>query len=276
MDFVFFGYDLTLANARHLIAQGHHLRALFTFPCDNVFNFNREVMALGAELSIPVFEHAPQPADIANWQDQGAQVFLCAGYPFKIPPIDERRAYGLNLHPSLLPAGRGLMPVPHILLNHPEAAGFTVHKLAPRIDAGDILAQQSLPLHSRETVETYSARITLASPPLLARIFDDLSSFWTHATAQDETKASLFPPPDDALRTLNWTQPIARIDAIARAFGRYGCLAWVEGVQYVIYHLDTWAEPHNLRPGTVALRPSREIIVAAADGFVCIKDMHIN
>lgn len=276
MDFVFFGYDLTLDNARHLIAQGHRLRALFTFPCDNVFNFNRDMSALAHAQNVPIVDQAPQTADITHWQDNGVQVFLCAGYPFKIPAIDERRAYGLNLHPSFLPYGRGLMPVPHILLNHPEAAGFTVHKLAPRIDAGDILAQQALPLHPRETVETYSARIALASPPLLAQIFADLPGFWVRAMPQDESKASLFPPPDEALRTLDWTQSVARIDAVARAFGRYGCLGWAEDKQYVIYHLDVWEAQHGLKPGTVALRLPREIIVAAADGFVCIKDMHIN
>jgi folate-dependent phosphoribosylglycinamide formyltransferase PurN len=59
---------------------------------------------------------------------------------------------GLNLHPSLLPRHRGPLPSFWALLDQPArpgappASGVTLHRLAPRIDAGAILAQQAVPL----------------------------------------------------------------------------------------------------------------------------------
>lgn len=272
MKFVYFGYDFLLGSALRLLEDGHELIGVFTFPCDNVFNFNAQTLALARHLDIPFKQDPPLASDIEFFQARGAGCFLSAGYPFKIPPIDSNRSYGINVHPSLLPAGRGLMPTPHIIMNHPKASGLTVHKLAPRFDEGDILHQTPLPLRDHETVETLSARIALRAPDILSMLFSDLPTYWNDARPQNEKKASWFPPPDDLMRTLDWNLPVERIDTIARAFGRYGSLARFDNDLWIVYAHDVWKERHHLKPGTVALRLPREVIIAAKNGFVCLKE----
>jgi methionyl-tRNA formyltransferase len=274
MKFVYFGYDFMLGSVQRLLEDGHELIGVFTFPCDNVFNFNAQTVGLAEYLKIPVITEPPKPSDIAAYIQKGCACFLSAGYPFKIPPIDETKSRGINVHPSLLPLGRGLMPTPHILLNHPKASGLTVHKLTPGFDEGDILHQTPLPLHERETVETLSARIALRAPDVLSMIFSDLPSYWSDARPQNEKKATYFPPPDDSMRLLEWTLPVKRLDEIARAFGRYGSLARFDNELWVVYAHDIWQEKHGLKPGTVAIRLPREIVIAAKDGFVCLKEFH--
>jgi methionyl-tRNA formyltransferase len=53
---------------------------------------------------------------------------------------------GLNVHPSLLPKHRGPTPTIHALLDPEPAFGVTVHRLATRIDAGEVLAQVAVDL----------------------------------------------------------------------------------------------------------------------------------
>ena len=275
MKFVYCGYDFMLGAVRRLLEDGHELTGVFTFECDNVFNFNIETLALAKKHGVLSVLSPPQDIHIEAFIDKGAQCFLAGGYPYKIPPIDELRAYGINIHPSLLPAGRGLMPTPHIIMHYPKAAGISVHKLTSIFDDGDILYQEVLPLSPRETVETYSARIALRAPDILSSIMADLPPHWQNARAQNRNKASTFPPPDDAMRTLDWSSPVETIDKTARAFGRFGCLAHFDGQIFVVYALDVWKEKHRLSPGTIALRQAREIIIAARDGFVCLKDFQI-
>ena len=129
MKFVFFGYDFSLPVLQRLLDDGHELVALFTFECDNVFNFNREIIKTAQKQSVPFTMAKPTAEEIAYYTNEGAELFLSCGYPYKIPSIDESKAYSINTHPSLLPRGRGLMPSPHILMHEPEVAGFTVHKL---------------------------------------------------------------------------------------------------------------------------------------------------
>ncbi|MBK1662395.1 formyltransferase family protein [Paracraurococcus ruber] len=74
---------------------------------------------------------------------------------------------GLNLHPSLLPRHRGPVPTLWALAEEPPCFGVTVHRLAPRIDAGAILAQRALDLPAGVTASAAARALHLAGLPLL-------------------------------------------------------------------------------------------------------------
>jgi methionyl-tRNA formyltransferase len=271
MNFIYFGYDFMLGAVERLRGDGHVLKAVFSFPCDNIFNFNGELRALAENLNIPFSTEKPTVRDINHMMALGADIFIAAGYPYKIPPVPSP-AYGINLHPSLLPKGRGMMPTPYILMNHPEAAGVTIHKMTQKFDGGDILIQRSLPLSPRETVETYSARVAMAGPELVSAVCGDIKKFWAAAMPQDETQTLYFPPPTEEMRMLDFSAGIDAVDKTARALGRFGALARFDDVLWFVYALDTWREDHNFTPGDIVCVLAREIVVAAKDGFVCIKE----
>lgn len=271
MKFVYFGYDFMLGAVERLRAEGHDLLAVFSFPCDQVFNFNGEIRELAAGLNIPFSIEKPAAKDIDGLIAKGADVFIAAGYPYKIPPVPAP-AYGINIHPSLLPLGRGIMPTPYILTNHPEAAGITIHKMTQTFDGGDILMQRPLPLSLRETVETYCARIAMAAPDMVSAVCGDIKKFWSTATPQNESKALHFPAPTEDMRTIDFTAGIDAIDKTARAFGRFGALARLDNALWFVYAIDVWREDHNFTPGDVVCILNREIVIAARDGFVCVKE----
>ena len=272
MKFVFFGYDFMVPAVRRLIADGHELIGIMSFPCDNLFNFNVQTLALAEERVIPCVFDKPKGQHIEEFLDKGAEVFLSAGYPHKIPPVPEDRAYAINFHPSLLPKGRGIMPSPYIIMDHPEASGFTVHKTTDKFDGGDILYQEALPLNPRESVETLSTRIAMKAPDVLSRIMGDLKNYWDSAKLQDESKALHFPSPPEEMRLLDFAGPVERIDKTARAFGRFGSLARIQGKIFAVFQCETWSEAHDFEPSTVACVTSREITIACKDGFACLKE----
>ncbi|MEM7680003.1 MAG: formyltransferase family protein, partial [Pseudomonadota bacterium] len=251
MKFVYFGYDFSLPSLKRLVDDGNELIALFTFPCDNVFNFNKSITAFGTKQGVPVHIKPPKPKEIQELIDKGAEFFLSAGYPYKIPPIDEKKAYGLNCHPTYLPMGRGLMPTPIILLEEPDAGGFTVHKLTPEFDAGDILYQEKIEVNDETTVDSYSEDIAKRSPQALSKIIANLEETWTNAAPQDHNKASVFKQPDDAMRTLHWHRSARDLDRILRAFGTFGSLSHINGRTHAIFKHRTIFEPHAYEPGMV-------------------------
>lgn len=270
MRFIFLGYDFAINTIHRLLDDGHKLGAIYSFPCDNVFNFNTELQSLAASLDIPFTETPITPQNIGHDLQTGAELFLSIGYLHKIPPINESRAKAINVHPSLLPAGRGLMPLPHIIINHPEAAGITAHKTTDRMDAGDILMQKPLAISADETVETLGTRIALAMPDMLANLLENLETHWNNATPQDESKARTFPPPNDAMRTIDWNSPVKTIKTLHRAFGKFGVLFSLQNSLWVAYDLKGWEEPHNFAAGTCVHITPREIVIAAANGYICI------
>ena len=271
MKFVYFGYDFMLGSVEQLRADGHDLVGIFTFPCDNIFNFNTNTHALAESLNIPITESKPTAEDLNSYIAAGVETFFAAGYPYKIPPIDDEQAYGLNLHPSFLPKGRGMMPTPTIIMSAPEAAGITVHKLTPKYDEGDIIDQTPFTLDPFETVDTYAARVALAAPEMITRIFDDIKQYWIMAKPQDKNEVALFPTPDDAMRTIDWNAPLKDIDAKARAFGRYGCLAYIENQHWVIYDHDILKTPHQNSVGHPILPNLHQKIIPVKNGYFIIK-----
>lgn len=65
----------------------------------------------------------------------------------------------LNIHPSLLPAYRGLNTHARALADGAKTAGCTVHYVVPELDAGPIIAQAEVLVHDSDTPETLAARV---------------------------------------------------------------------------------------------------------------------
>jgi phosphoribosylglycinamide formyltransferase 1 len=65
----------------------------------------------------------------------------------------------VNIHPSLLPAFKGLKPQAQALAAGVKVSGCTVHYVAPELDAGPTIAQAEVPVLDGDTAETLSARI---------------------------------------------------------------------------------------------------------------------
>lgn len=281
MKFAFFGYDYSLDIAETLIADGHELCGIFTFPCDDVFNFNTKTLALAQDIGCFTLTSRPEQKHIDDLIGKNCALFICCGYPYKIPKVPEEKACGINIHPSYLPRARGMMPLPHILLREPEAAGFTIHKISPEYDEGDILYQESIDLAADSDVETLSARIAVRLPSLMLDIVNNIEDFWKNARPQDHSKATLCPPPSFSDRTIQWDKGVEEILKLSRAYGRFGIICTIEnniGQQQnlAVMQLSGWAEEHNIKTGTLVRSSQREVIVAVSDGYICLKDFLIS
>ncbi len=78
---------------------------------------------------------------------------VVAGYGKIIPSswLNFPKIMAVNVHPSLLPAYRGAFPAEWAILRGEKETGVTLVKMSPELDAGDILAQQSLPIAPDDT-----------------------------------------------------------------------------------------------------------------------------
>ncbi len=84
-----------------------------------------------------------------------------AGYLRILTPPFIRAFAGriLNIHPSLLPSFPGLHAQQQALEHGVKVSGCTVHFVDEGLDSGPIISQATVPVISKDTVETLSARI---------------------------------------------------------------------------------------------------------------------
>jgi phosphoribosylglycinamide formyltransferase-1 len=93
-----------------------------------------------------------------------AEWIVLAGYMrvVKAPLLDAFPNRIINIHPSLLPAFKGLHAWEQALAAGVPETGCTVHYVNRDIDAGEIIAQQRVPVVPGDTPETLHARIQVA------------------------------------------------------------------------------------------------------------------
>lgn len=103
---------------------------------------------------------------------------------------------GINLHPSLLPHHRGPVPAIWALAERAPRFGVTIHRLAPRIDAGAILAQAAVALPPSVTASAATRALHLAGVPLLTRVLADLAADEVSGHEAPLLPYCPFPPPD--------------------------------------------------------------------------------
>lgn len=78
----------------------------------------------------------------------------------------------VNLHPSLLPRHRGAAPIQWAVMSGDEVTGVTTFLIEKRVDAGDILCQETVPIGPEETAGELHDRLSHIGADLLLRTVD--------------------------------------------------------------------------------------------------------
>ena len=96
-------------------------------------------------------------------------LIVCAGYMRIIGTraVQARVGRMLNIHPSLLPAFKGLHTHRQALAARATEHGASVHFVTTDLDGGPVLAQVRVPVHAGDDEATLAARVLAREHPLL-------------------------------------------------------------------------------------------------------------
>ena len=114
---------------------------------------------------------------VDSLQSAAVDLVVLAGYMrvVKGPMLDAFPRRIINIHPSLLPAFRGIAAWEQALDAGVAVAGCTVHYVDAEIDSGEIIAQSEVPVLPGDTAATLHARIQEAEHRLYPRVIADLA-----------------------------------------------------------------------------------------------------
>ncbi len=151
---VFLGTPEFSVPTLEALAAAHEVVAVYSQP-DKPVGRGRvmtppPVKKRALELGIPV--HQPErvsvPEEIERIRALQADVMVVVAYGqlLKQAVLDLPRLGCVNIHSSLLPRWRGAAPIQWAILGGDAETGVTTMKMALKLDAGDILLTEKLPL----------------------------------------------------------------------------------------------------------------------------------
>lgn len=123
----------------------------------------------------------------------------------------------VNIHYSLLPARRGGAPLFWAIFDGLKRSGITLHYVAEKIDAGDIIGQCAFDISSEDTAKTLLDKIIVLAPELLARHIDAIETRCAPRIRQDEALATYTPAREPSESRIDWKMPDELIWRFVRA-----------------------------------------------------------
>lgn len=150
----------------------------------------------------------------------GYEVLLSWFWPRRVPVglIERAKRGAFGCHPSLLPRWRGPDPYFHAIDAGDGTTGVTLHRLAAEYDTGRIVASIALPIEPSENAWRLARRLDRPSLALLVGCADALrSGLALEGAAQDESRATLAPAPDDDALALRVARPASALERRVRA-----------------------------------------------------------
>jgi len=270
MKIAYFGYDFFYSCLNKIVDEEYEVIKIFTYETDDKYNFNNYITSIANENNIQIQFNKPTLKDIEElFLENQCDLIISAAYPYVIPIPDVPNFRGINIHPTLLPIGRGVWPLPYIILRNETCSGVTIHKLTKQLDAGDIILQKSFKLLDNENLETLSCRSQILAEELLHKCLLNFDELWEHAKSQGEGEYWCFPSEEDMYFDGNMT--IEEIDRKIRAFGKFDSCTKFLNKKWLIHEATCWQEAHNYKPNTIVHKTNKEVLLTALDGFVCIR-----
>ena len=262
MKLVFFGTpDFAVPTLDALHDSSHEILGVVTSP-DKKSGRGLKVKSaaiknIAEKYSLPIY----QPESTGSEQlhsilkQINPDIYVVVAYkilPESILNIPPRGA--VNLHASLLPKYRGAAPVNHAILNGETETGLTTFLIQKKVDTGDLLLQQSLPIDNSITTGEVLSKLSFLGADLVIKTLDALAQNKIKPIKQDGDKATFAPKISVQDCKINWSNPALMIHNQIRAFSpKPGAFTFYKNKRVKLFGSKVLQNLHNARllPGEI-------------------------
>lgn len=243
MKIVYFGTpDFAAKILSALVAAGIEIVAIVTKPDSargrSLKQGAPEVKseAEKLKLSIPILQPVKCSTDEmeATLAAFGADLFVVAAFGEIISQkiLDIAPLGCINVHASLLPKFRGAAPMQHAIMQGETESGITIIKMVKKMDAGDILAMQAVPITDEMTVGELEKALSICGGTTLIEAIKAIEDKSVTYMPQDETLVTFAPKITSNDCLIDWHKPVQVIHNQIRALSPHPgafCYVYIRG-----------------------------------------------
>jgi methionyl-tRNA formyltransferase len=265
--------DFAVPILGHLMKSEYEVVLVVTQP-DRPKGRRRELTAspvkeAAVDYGLPVFQPEKLTDTYEEMFSYGADLIVTAAYGQLLPKaLLEYPPDGcINVHASLLPALRGGAPIHYAILQGEKETGITIMYMAEKLDAGDILTQQSIPIKKTDHVGILHETLSQVGANLLMKTLPKLFNNELKPEKQDESKATYAPNITREQERIDWHQTHEEVYNHIRGLHPWPvAYAVYEGSRLKIWWAQTDDQLYSDRkPGEIGRIAEDAIIVVCGD-----------
>ena len=183
--------------------------------------------------------------------------------------------YGtINVHASLLPKYRGAAPVQWAILNGDKFAGITIMKVTEKLDSGDIILQESLPIYDADNTFTLTEKLFKLGAQMLVKAVSQIKSGKAVYTEQDEKKVTYAPILKKENGVIDWKKKADEICDQIKAFDPWPvAFTYYNGKILRITRAEPMAKEGCSDGKVMEIIKNRGFVVGACDGALLVTEV---
>lgn len=271
-------------SIRHLVTKGYSFAAIITEKAYEEYDIkDTDFEALASELGSPYFllSNVNNPEIVSLVKEQQVRAAISVNWKYTLPKdfLDLFECGVLNYHLGNLPDYKGNATINWTLINGLHYINGNVHKMDPKLDAGDIIARKSISISSDDYVADILKRAEQDTPGLYEMALDRV---WTNPEFYEvkgsEKGSRCYPRlPEDS--QIVWTSTARDIARLIRASSRpyKGAYSFLNGERVTIWRAKPYYPDEDFYaiPGHVVgvARDTGHILVACGEGMLEIEEI---
>ena len=279
--------EFAVATLGTLLINGYNVVSVVTSP-DKPAGRGRvmtksTVKIFSESNCLPVLqpENLKDPEFTGKLKRLNADIYIVVAFRMLPEVVWSLPPYGtINLHAALLPQYRGPAPINHAIINGEKKTGITTFLINDRIDMGNILLREEVPIFTNDNAGDLHDRLMVRGARLVVRTLEGIADGSLKPRSQDE-----FMMPGEILKTapkifpeeclVNWDNPPMKIHNFIRGLAPYPCArsffkSETGSVSYKIFESIPEDAEHTLPPGYVLTDGRIFIKIACRGGFIRI------
>lgn len=238
------------------------------------------VKILAQEFGLPVFQPEkvkdPSFLEVFNKLNPDMVVLVAFGQILPKAIIDYPPLKCLNIHPSLLPKYRGAAPLNWQIIRGETKTGVSIMIMDEGMDSGDILLQEETGIGPSEAYGELHDRLSQLGATLLLKAVEQMVDGTAKRKSQDASGVTFAPLLKKETGKINWNNIVSDIVNLIRGLSPSPA-AYTSFEGQTLKFFSAIAQQCNVNqpPGTIGTANTDGLFVAAADGYVILKDVQL-
>ncbi|MGR6897869.1 methionyl-tRNA formyltransferase [Rummeliibacillus sp. TYF-LIM-RU47] len=267
--------DFSVPILRMIQEEGYSIQAVVTQP-DRPVGRKRvltppPVKKAAVELGLPVIqpERLKGSEELKQIIDLQPDLIVTAAFGQLLPKelLETPRLGCINVHASLLPKYRGGAPIHQAVIDGEKETGVTIMYMAEKLDAGDIIAKQAMPIEEDDTTGTLFDKLSIIGRDLLKDTLPSIIEGTNERIPQDESKVSFARNISREQERIDWSQNSTAIYNQIRGLHPWPiAYTTLDNQNVKIWWAKKSTATHTEKPGTVIAIGKKSFTVATGEG----------